>query len=254
MRARAVIAVWLLGVVGVVTADDRPLDRAEQDRRTARVVYETALLGSELYNKGNFEGCFRLYQGTLLAVQPMLDHRPKLAALVKDRLEKAAPMRATVGAFVLREALTAIQTETADALVPAKKGEEPTPAKKGPPLWDRLGGEKTVRLVVKDCMTAVAADPKVNITRGGKYKLDDTGLTKLEQSLVEMVSQATGGPLRYTGKDMASAHAGMKITDAEFNAMAIHLLSAMQKHRIPQNETLELIEIVGATRKDVVGK
>ena len=34
-------------------------------------------------------------------------------------------------------------------------------------LWDRLGGEKVVRVLVKEAGTAAASDPKVNFRRGG---------------------------------------------------------------------------------------
>jgi hemoglobin len=255
MRVRAAVAVGLFVVAaGVAAAQSGPLDRVEQDKRTARVVHDSALLGSELFNKGNHEGCFRLYQGTLLAVQPMLDHRPKLAALVKDRLDKAAPLRAAEGAFVLREALDAVQAETAAALVPTKDMKGTTDVKKGTALWDRLGGEKTVRLVVKDFVATVALDPKVNVTRNGKYKLDEKGVATLENSLVEYVSEATGGPLKYSGKSMAAVHAGMKITEDEFNSMYVHLTIALRKNKVPQAESYELTQIIGATRRDIVGK
>ena len=36
--------------------------------------------------------------------------------------------------------------------------------------------------------------------------------------LVEQVCAGTGGPCTYTGKDMKTAHAGMAITDEQFNA------------------------------------
>ena len=40
-------------------------------------------------------------------------------------------------------------------------------------LWDRLGGEAGVSKVVDDFVAAAATDPKVDFSRGGKYKLDD---------------------------------------------------------------------------------
>ena len=97
MWARILIATTVLIAASSSRADDpppekkpaekptsEPLERFELDKRAARVAYETAKLGSELWAAGNFEGCFRLYQGSLLALQPMLDHRPKLAAMVRE--------------------------------------------------------------------------------------------------------------------------------------------------------------------------
>src|SRR5262249_30538075 len=99
-----------------------------------------------------------------------------------------------------------------------------------------------------------AKDPKVNFTRNGKYKLDEKGLTHLEQLLVELVSQVSGGPLKYTGRDMKSVHAGMGITEAEFNDLAGHLIDTLQKFQVPKKEIDELVAIVASTKKDIVEK
>ncbi|HEX4610016.1 MAG TPA: group 1 truncated hemoglobin [Urbifossiella sp.] len=243
MRARATVAVWLFTVsAGLALAQPGPgpLDRVEQDKRTAVVAYQSVLIGSDLYNRKNFEGCYRLYQGTLLAVQPMIDHRPDLSAFVKHQLDKAALMQPADGAFELRKALDAVQAETAETL---KK-----------PLWERLGGEKTVRVVVKDFLAAAVADPKVNFTRDGKYKLDEKGMAKLEQSIVELLSQVTGGPLKYSGKDLQTIHTGMKVTEAEFNAMIIKLAVTAEKHGLKQGEMVDLVKVVAASRPFIVGK
>src|SRR6476620_59799 len=103
-------ALVLICMISAISrADDKPLDRLELDRRIVKSVYETALLGTELFNnKGKPEECFRLYQGALLSLQPLLDHRPGLMRDVRDKLEKASGMKAVDGAFVLREALDEI--------------------------------------------------------------------------------------------------------------------------------------------------
>ena len=49
MRARILGVVVLAAAAGAVArADDRPLDRTELDRRVVKVVYDTALIGTEL--------------------------------------------------------------------------------------------------------------------------------------------------------------------------------------------------------------
>src|SRR5207248_8856783 len=53
MRTGIVIAVCaLIGLCGAARADDKPLDRAELDRRAARVAYDAAVAGTELFNRG----------------------------------------------------------------------------------------------------------------------------------------------------------------------------------------------------------
>jgi hemoglobin len=268
MRTRLAVAGWLFVVAaGAALAQPAPLDRAEQDRRTARVVHEASTLGSELYNRGGKAECFRLFQGTLLAVQPMLDHRPKLAAFVKVQLDKAEKLPADSAAFELRKALDAVQAETSAADAPEKvmpppmpmpmakvKDKDPPTTDKTAPLWDRLGGEKVVRPLVKELIVAAAAEPKVNFTRNGKYKLDDKATQRLEQTLVELVSEAGGGPLKYSGKNLAEAHAGMKITNAEFDYFSAVLVRVVGKSDLKTRERIDLTDLLGKARPFIVEK
>jgi len=240
MRIRAAAALVLvcgLGTAGAQDKGDKGLTRADIDKRAALAAYDAAVVGTDLFNNAkDFESCYRLYQGTLMGLLPMLDHNPKLTASIKDKLDKAKRMRPIDGAFVLRDALEEVQD-----LNRAKK-----------PLWDRLGGELRVRAVVNDFLVAIANDPKVNVTRDGKYPLDAKGVARLSQLLVEQISSATGGPLKYTGRDMKKTHAGMKITTAEFKALAGHLVATLNKYNVPQREITELVELIGSTANDIV--
>lgn len=251
MRARLVSAAVLFVAVGAATrADDKPLDRTDLDRRVVKVVYESALLGTDVFNKGKHDECFRLYQGTLAAVHPLLDHRPKLAASVRAKMEKALAMKAAEGAFVLREALDEIQNEIAPGPKPDPKEVKVEPKKTA--LWDRLGGEPGVKKVIDDLIAVAIEDKDVNLLRDGKYKLDAKGVAGFKRSLVEMISETTGGPLKYTGKDMKTAHAGMKITDKEFDALAAHLAAVLKKNKVAQDDADALMKIVGGTKPLIV--
>jgi hemoglobin len=130
----------------------------------------------------------------------------------------------------------------------APRPDKPT----GKPLWDRLGGEVAVKAVIHDFVAKAAADPKVDFTRGGQYKLDEAGVEKLEKLLVQLVSATTGGPLKYEGRDMKEAHKGMKITEAQFGALAADLIDVLKEYKVPQKEIDELVGIVASTKKDIV--
>jgi hemoglobin len=235
-RRIAIAASLLVLVASSLAADDKPLERAEIDKRAAKVAYEAALAGTDIYNGGDHAGCERLYQGTLQALLPMLDHRPNLVATITEKLASAKGQRAAQAATTLREALDAIMGHV----------------KPAPTLWERLGGEKVVREIVHEAGTAAGTDPKVNFNRGGQYKLDEKGVARLEQLLVECVSAASGGPLKYSGKDLATIHKGMKITDAEFDALMGHIIETLKKHKIGQKESDELVAGVEGTRKLIV--
>jgi hemoglobin len=245
---RTVLAVVLLAAAGGLTrADDKPIDRTELDKRIVGVVYESAKLGTDIFNNDkNYEGCYRLYQGTLMTLVPLLDHRSVLQGKVKMRLERAADglktgkWKAADAAFELRVALDEVQNEIAPSKDKKAVGK----------LWDRLGGEKNVRALVHDVVLAAAENPKVNFTRG--KKLDAKSVEALEESLVRFVSSVTGGPLKYEGKSMKDAHAGMKITHAEFDALVGVVKESLAKFKVPEAETKELVALVESTRKDIV--
>lgn len=245
--------VLMLMIGGVCGADDKPLDRLELDRRIVKSVYETALLGTDLFNnKGKHDECFRLYQGALLSLQPLLDHRPNLMKDVRDKLDKAAGMKAVEGAFVLRQALDEIQNEIAPgSRAEPKVGSKPD--SRAPSLWDRLGGEKVVRSIVKDFLKAAEEDKGVNFFRDGKVKLDAKGHEHMEQLFVEIFSELTNGPLPYTSKrTMKDVHAGMKITGAEFDAIAADLRKTLEAHKVGKSEAGELMERFNRTRTVIV--
>jgi hemoglobin len=200
--------------------------------------------GARLYNKENdVAGCYRVYQGGLLAVKPLLAHHPDLQQTVEKALADAGQMSDyEKRARSLNRALLDLRNR----LKPAADGA------RLPSLWDRLGGEKAVRQVVDDFVALAAKDDKVNFTRGGKFKLDAAKVADLKQKLVELISQVTGGPLKYTGKDMKEVHKGMGITDAEFDAAAADLRKAMEKNGVKPAELQDVLKLVATTRKDIV--
>ncbi|MFM8272146.1 MAG: group I truncated hemoglobin, partial [Gemmata sp.] len=230
--------------------EDKPLDRAELDKRVVGIVYESAVRGTDIFNKGAHAECARLYEGTLLAVVPLLDHRAKLQDDTKKRLGRAAQMaKAADAAFELRTALDEIQNTIAP---PKEIKKDPKDTKKS--LWDRIGGEKAVTKVVNEFVLAAAEDPKVNFFRDGKIKVDAKGIEHFKKMLVELVSEVSGGPLKYSGKSMKDSHKGMNITDAEFDALAGHLIAVLKKNGVAQADIDDLVKIVTSTRGDIVEK
>lgn len=133
------------------------------------------------------------------------------------------------------------------------ESESPSPAEKS--LYDRLGGVDAITAVVDDFVGRAAANPKVNFTRAGteeEWEATPENVAKLKKNLVDFVGMATGGPQKYTGKSMKEAHAGMKITSAEFAAIAADLTATLNKFNVPAKEQSELMQAVGGTRGDIV--
>ena len=121
-------------------------------------------------------------------------------------------------------------------------------------LWDRLGGETAVAKVVDDFVNTAGKDPKVNFWRDPTFTPSKEQVAALKKSLVEYVSSVSGGPLKYTGKDMKAAHKGMKITDDEFDAAAADLKAALEKNGVKADDAKAVLTAVEGTRNDVVEK
>jgi hemoglobin len=115
-------------------------------------------------------------------------------------------------------------------------------------LYDRLGGKPAITAVVDDFVANVAADNRIN-----KY-FARTDIPRLKRNLVDQICAGTGGPCTYTGRDMKSAHAGMGITDADFNALVGDLVKSLDKFNVPDKEKNELLGILGPMKPSIVGQ
>lgn len=123
----------------------------------------------------------------------------------------------------------------------AAKAEAPKKA-----LFERLGGKGAIEAVIDDFLGRVAKDERIN----AGFATGD--VPRLRQRLVELVCYATGGPCVYSGRDMKSAHAGMKITHAQFDALVGHLVGTLDKFKVPAAEKGELLGLLGPMRGSIV--
>ena len=134
-------------------------------------------------------------------------------------------------------------------------------------LFDRLGGEKGITAIVDDFTPRVLQDPRVNWQRkgvksGGFFRRKSSesvawnatgeNMTNLKKHLVQFIVLATGGPPHYDGKEMKSAHAGMKIGNPEFDAALGDLKASLDTLQIPNKEQKELLSIIESTRPQIV--
>ena len=53
---------------------------------------------------------------------------------------------------------------------------------------------------------------------------------------------------------MATAHTGMQITSAEFDALAADLAASLDKYKVPAKEKNELLTAVAGTKKDIINR
>src|SRR5262245_60074637 len=97
-------------------------------------------------------------------------------------------------------------------------------------LYIRLGAKDAIKAVVDLLVASASADNRI------KNKFDKTNIDRLKFELVEQICAATGGPCKYTGLDMKTAHKNMGVTDGEFNALVENLVGALDKFNVGANE------------------
>lgn len=113
-------------------------------------------------------------------------------------------------------------------------------------LYQRLGGKPAITAVVDDFVSRVAADTRINA------RFANANIPRLKMNLVDQICQASGGPCTYTGRDMKTAHAGMAIANADFDALVGDLVAALNKFKVGDREKNELLAVLGPMRKDIV--
>jgi len=122
--------------------------------------------------------------------------------------------------------------------------------KKTPPagatLYDRLGGEPAITAAVNEFVAIVVADNRIN----GFFKNADAD--HLKKMLVEQLCAATGGPCKYTGKDMKTAHAGMGVKEEHFNALVEDLGKALTKLGVKEDVQKDLVSALAPLKADIV--
>ena len=113
-------------------------------------------------------------------------------------------------------------------------------------LYDKLGGEATIKAVVDEFYKRVLGNPQLKPVFEGT----DMGGLKRHQAL--FISQALGGPKQYDGRDMKAAHAGLGITDEQFDAVATHLVATLNHFKVDQADIDTIVGVVAPLKDQVV--
>jgi hemoglobin len=113
-------------------------------------------------------------------------------------------------------------------------------------LFDSMGGEPVLRAAVDRFADIVVADDRINFT------FAEADMSKFKKLLYEQLCNLSGGPCRYTGRDMRTAHAKLGINAAEFNALAEDLYIALGKAGVPYRLQNKLMARLAPMKRDIV--
>lgn len=119
-------------------------------------------------------------------------------------------------------------------------------------LYDRLGGLAPISVVVSDFIDVLVPDSVLNANPAIDAARERVPAPYLKYHVTALVCRVTGGPCQYHGRGMHESHAHLGITEAEWDRTVVLFKKVLAKHRVPERETLELLEIVGSTKGDIV--
>lgn len=118
-------------------------------------------------------------------------------------------------------------------------------------LYDRLGGYNAIAAVTDDFVGRLIADKQFERFFAG-HSTDSK--KRIRQHIVDQLCAAAGGPCVYTGRTMKDSHAGLGITDAEWEAAAKHLVATLDKFKVGDAEKKDLLAFVTSLKADIVDK
>src|SRR5437899_6713628 len=116
-------------------------------------------------------------------------------------------------------------------------------------LYARLGGYDAMTAVVENLLPRL-----VNDTQLGRFwqNRGTDGMHREKQLLVDFLCASAGGPLYYTGRDMALSHKGMKISGSDWTTFIRHLNATLDTFQVPQQERNEVLAFIESTKPDIV--
>ena len=115
-----------------------------------------------------------------------------------------------------------------------------------PTLYERIGGEAKIKVIAEEFTNAILADDRINFT------FAESDVKKFTKLFHEQLCALTGGPCKYTGRDMHEAHAKLAINDAQFNAIAEDLYVAFEKAHVPYHLQNKVMVMLAPMEKDIV--
>ena len=137
-------------------------------------------------------------------------------------------------------ALAAVAVVTFAVLAPARAADDA--------VYKGLGGKEGIKNIVDTFKPMVLADPRI------KDSFSDSDMKHVGMRLEEQLCALSGGPCTYGGEPMKESHGGLKISNAQFNALTENLQIAMEKNGVASSVANQLVAKLAPMQRDIVTK
>jgi hemoglobin len=115
-------------------------------------------------------------------------------------------------------------------------------------LFADMGGQPVIDRLADASMEAYLADPRIAPI------FSESNTDRIRAEFRVQFCQVAGGPCQYTGHDMVAAHKGLRLTNADFNALVEDLQGAMTKVGIGFATQNRFLARLAPMQRDVVTK
>ena len=114
------------------------------------------------------------------------------------------------------------------------------------PLYDRLGGYDKILELTTEIVRLHDINEEIKHTL---YNVDQELFAK---HVADFMAAGVGGTAEYTGRDLPSSHAHLKLTDADFLSAGGDVIQAMKNLEYGQEEIDEVVCILVSLKDQVV--
>jgi hemoglobin len=118
-------------------------------------------------------------------------------------------------------------------------------------LYDQIGGEASIDAALDKFYPKILGDPRVS------FLFEGVDFAKLRQHARAFLTMAFGGPNRYAGRDLRSAHArarGQGLNEASFEVFMKHFHDTLVELGVPEAQIAEIAGIAEGGRSEVLGR
>lgn len=115
-------------------------------------------------------------------------------------------------------------------------------------LYERIGGGAAVDAAVDLFYRKVLTDDRIS------HFFDTVDMEHQHQKQKAFLTMAFGGPNSYSGAEMRTAHAHMKLTEEHYNAVMENLGETLKEMGVPDEAIGEVAAVAATVKDDVLNK
>lgn len=116
-------------------------------------------------------------------------------------------------------------------------------------LYERLGGYNAIAAITDDFLARVHNDPEIGHFWSGQS--DDTRRSE-RQLIVDFLAHASGGPVNYTGREMRTAHEGLRIEENDYDVLMVHCIATLDNFSVSETEKADACSFMESLRDGII--